>query len=119
MSVPPLPRSEKGHFLKAYTSGLNTTDLMCLSFLTDAEPLTAGQLAEATGLTTGSVTIMIDRLEKAGYAIAMPILYMQHRVAPIVLAAAMIDALLGLSFVIAYLRTPGVRDDRAVSTAGA
>jgi DNA-binding MarR family transcriptional regulator len=48
--------------------GLNTTDLMCLSFLSDAEPLTAGQLAEATGLTTGSVTIMIDRLEKAGYA---------------------------------------------------
>src|SRR5262245_39270981 len=48
--------------------GLNTTDLMCLSFLNDTEPLTAGQLAEATGLTTGSVTIMIDRLEKAGYA---------------------------------------------------
>lgn len=48
--------------------GLSTTDLMCLSFLRDAEPLTAGQLAEVTGLTTGSVTIMIDRLEKAGYA---------------------------------------------------
>ena len=47
--------------------GLNTTDLMCLSFLSDTEPLTAGQLAEATGLTTGSVTVMIDRLEKAGY----------------------------------------------------
>jgi DNA-binding MarR family transcriptional regulator len=47
--------------------GLNTTDLMCLSFLGGAEPLTAGQLAEATGLTTGSVTVMIDRLEKAGY----------------------------------------------------
>ena len=47
--------------------GLNTTDLMCLSLLSDAEPLTAGQLAEATGLTTGSVTVMIDRLEKAGY----------------------------------------------------
>jgi sigma-B regulation protein RsbU (phosphoserine phosphatase) len=27
MSVPPLPKSEKDHFLKAYTSGLNTTDL--------------------------------------------------------------------------------------------
>jgi DNA-binding MarR family transcriptional regulator len=48
--------------------GLNTTDLMCLSFLSDAEPLTAGRLAEVTGLTTGSVTILIDRLEKAGYA---------------------------------------------------
>ncbi len=49
--------------------GLNTTDLICLSLLSDAKPLTAGQLAEATGLTTGSVTIMIDRLEKAGYAV--------------------------------------------------
>jgi len=48
--------------------GLNGTDLICLSLLSDTEPLTAGQLAEATGLTTGSVTIMIDRLEKAGYA---------------------------------------------------
>jgi serine phosphatase RsbU (regulator of sigma subunit) len=27
MSVPPLPRSEKDHFFKAYTRGLNTTDL--------------------------------------------------------------------------------------------
>ena len=27
MTVPPLPRSEKDHFLKAYTRGLNTTDL--------------------------------------------------------------------------------------------
>jgi serine phosphatase RsbU (regulator of sigma subunit) len=27
MSVPPLPRSEKDHFLKAYTRGLNPTDL--------------------------------------------------------------------------------------------
>src|SRR5689334_22994849 len=27
MTVPPLPRSEKDHFIKAYTRGLNTTDL--------------------------------------------------------------------------------------------
>ena len=27
MRVPPLPRAEKDHFLKAYTRGLNTTDL--------------------------------------------------------------------------------------------
>ncbi|NJO82666.1 MAG: MarR family transcriptional regulator [Blastochloris sp.] len=47
--------------------GLNTTDLSCLALLGVATPLTAGQLAEATGLTTGSVTVMIDRLEKAGY----------------------------------------------------
>jgi DNA-binding MarR family transcriptional regulator len=47
--------------------GLNTTDVSCLALLSEAAPLTAGQLAEATGLTTGSVTVLIDRLEKAGY----------------------------------------------------
>jgi DNA-binding MarR family transcriptional regulator len=30
-------------------------------------PMTAGQLAELTGLTTGSVTSMVDRLVRAGY----------------------------------------------------
>jgi hypothetical protein len=30
--------------------GLNAADLICLSLLSDIEPLTVGQLAEATGL---------------------------------------------------------------------
>ena len=30
-------------------------------------PMTAGQIAKLTGLTTGSVTSMVDRLERAGY----------------------------------------------------
>jgi DNA-binding MarR family transcriptional regulator len=30
-------------------------------------PMTAGQLAEITGLTTGAITGVIDRLERAGY----------------------------------------------------
>jgi DNA-binding MarR family transcriptional regulator len=47
--------------------GLTLTDLLGLAALSGPEPLTAGQLAEATGLTTGSVTVMIDRLELAGY----------------------------------------------------
>jgi DNA-binding MarR family transcriptional regulator len=47
--------------------GLSSTDLIGLAALSGPEPLTAGQLAEATGLTTGSVTVMIDRLEQAGY----------------------------------------------------
>ena len=47
--------------------GLNITDHKCLDILMDRGPLTAGQLAEATGLTTGAVTGVIDRLEKAGY----------------------------------------------------
>jgi DNA-binding MarR family transcriptional regulator len=48
--------------------GLNRTDLTVLSLLDARGPLTAGQLAEATGLTTGAVTGVADRLEKAGYA---------------------------------------------------
>jgi DNA-binding MarR family transcriptional regulator len=31
-------------------------------------PVTAGRLAEATGLTTGAITTAVDRLERAGIA---------------------------------------------------
>jgi DNA-binding MarR family transcriptional regulator len=47
--------------------GMHPSDLDCLGFLADHESVTAGHLAEATGLTTGAVTRMIDRLERAGY----------------------------------------------------
>ena len=45
---------------------INTTDLQCLAVLMSAGPMTAGQVAEASGLTTGAVTGVVDRLEKAG-----------------------------------------------------
>jgi DNA-binding MarR family transcriptional regulator len=48
-------------------AGQHSTDLECLDFLLLNGPSTAGKLAEMTGLTTGAVTAMIDRLEKAGY----------------------------------------------------
>jgi DNA-binding MarR family transcriptional regulator len=49
--------------------GLHSTDWGCVLLLNEAvpEPLTAGQLAELTGLTTGAVTGVLDRLENAGY----------------------------------------------------
>jgi DNA-binding MarR family transcriptional regulator len=49
--------------------GLHSTDWGCVLLLNEAlpEPLTAGQLAELTGLTTGAVTGMLDRLESAGF----------------------------------------------------
>ena len=31
-------------------------------------PMTAGRLAEMTGLTTGAITGLVDRLERRGYA---------------------------------------------------
>jgi len=52
--------------------GINQTDLRCLELLAREEPVTAGRLAGALGLTTGSVTAMLDRLEKLGYATRSP-----------------------------------------------
>jgi DNA-binding MarR family transcriptional regulator len=48
--------------------GLNRTDGRCIDLLEEHRRLTAGDLARATGLTTGAVTTAIDRLERAGYA---------------------------------------------------
>lgn len=52
----------------AEKAGINHTDLKVLSILSRQGPLSAGRLAELTGLTTGAITFMLDRLEKAGYA---------------------------------------------------
>jgi DNA-binding MarR family transcriptional regulator len=48
--------------------GVNSTDLECLDFIALRGPLTAGEIAEAAGLTTGAITGVIDRLEQAGFA---------------------------------------------------
>src|SRR5687768_11022243 len=47
--------------------GLNSTDLECLDLLFLAGPTTAGQLAAHSGLTTGAMTAVIDRLERARF----------------------------------------------------
>jgi len=48
--------------------GLNPTDHKCLGLLVDAgRPVTPGELATMTGLTTGAVTGVVDRLEAAGF----------------------------------------------------
>ncbi len=46
--------------------GLNPTDLKCGAVLRETGPIPAGELAALTGLTTGAITGVIDRLEKAG-----------------------------------------------------
>ncbi|HEY7025734.1 MAG TPA: MarR family transcriptional regulator [Candidatus Limnocylindrales bacterium] len=46
---------------------LNVTDLRALELVLDEPGLTPGRLAERSGLTTGAVTGVVDRLEKAGY----------------------------------------------------
>ena len=47
--------------------GINATDLNCLNLLSFSGQMTAGQLAKATGLSTASITGVIDRLEEAGF----------------------------------------------------
>jgi DNA-binding MarR family transcriptional regulator len=48
--------------------GMNSTDLECLGHIQSEGPITAGALADATGLTTGAITGVLDRLEQAGLA---------------------------------------------------
>jgi DNA-binding MarR family transcriptional regulator len=56
----------------AQAMGLNVTDAECLDFLQEMGPSTAGDLAKATRLTTGAITNVIDRLEKAGFVRRSP-----------------------------------------------
>lgn len=52
--------------------GVNVTDNKAVSALMQEGPMTAGELATRLSLTTGAVTNLIDRLEKAGYIKRMP-----------------------------------------------
>ena len=56
------------HQAVADVLGLHITDHKCLELLHRFGAMPAGRLGELTGLTTGAVTGIIDRLEKAGYA---------------------------------------------------
>lgn len=50
----------------AARSGMTVTDMQVIDILDVTGPATAGQLADLTGLTTGAITGMINRLEEAG-----------------------------------------------------
>jgi DNA-binding MarR family transcriptional regulator len=52
--------------------GVNQTDLRCLDVLLQRESATPGELGAALGLTTGSVTAMLDRLDRLGYLTREP-----------------------------------------------
>jgi DNA-binding MarR family transcriptional regulator len=51
----------------AASLGLNNSDFMSVDILREKGAITAGELSKLTGLATGSVTALIDRLEKMGY----------------------------------------------------
>ncbi len=60
---------ESTFFLHAVADrlGMGETDFSCLSVLLVDGPASAGALAERTGLTTGAITGLVDRLERAGW----------------------------------------------------
>ena len=49
----------------ATRTGMTVTDMQVLDILESAGPTTAGQLADLTGLTTGAITGMLNRLEES------------------------------------------------------
>jgi DNA-binding MarR family transcriptional regulator len=52
--------------------GVNRTDARCLDILDQHGSMSAGDLAEASRLSTGAITAVIDRLERAGLAERVP-----------------------------------------------
>lgn len=55
------------HQTLAEQFGLSATDSRALSILDQTGPISAGELARRTGLTTGAVTGIMDRLEQGGW----------------------------------------------------
>ncbi len=51
----------------ANVAGISNSDMECMDILHMEGRVTAGRLAEVTGLTTGAITGVVDRMEKAGY----------------------------------------------------
>lgn len=47
--------------------GMHSTDIETMDLLNTLGPMTAGELSERTGLTSGATTRLIDRLERVGY----------------------------------------------------
>lgn len=57
------------HQAIAQTIGLNATDTKCIDLILRGRDgtLTAGQLADMSGLTSGAITHILDRLEKRNF----------------------------------------------------
>src|SRR5580658_7828513 len=57
------------HQAIAQSAGLNATDTKCIDLILrhENERVTAGWLSQQSGLTTGAITHILDRLEKRHY----------------------------------------------------
>ena len=52
----------------ARSVGMSAAERKCAGLLAERGRMTPGELAQETGLTTGAITGIVDRLSKAGYA---------------------------------------------------
>ena len=60
--------------------GINSTDMECVDLLHLFGAMTPSRLAELTGLTTGAITRLVDRLERGGWVRRVPDLQDRRRV---------------------------------------
>jgi DNA-binding MarR family transcriptional regulator len=78
--------------------GLSAVERKCLDLLTRLGPVPAGVIGDHTGLTTGAVTRMVDRLAKAGYVERAPDAHDRRKVLVRALPNQRKDELLALAF---------------------
>jgi DNA-binding MarR family transcriptional regulator len=78
--------------------GLSAVERKCLDVLRRLGPVTAGTIGQHTGLTTGAVTGLMDRLEKAGYVRRARDPLDRRKVVVQLLPNEQMDALLGTAF---------------------
>jgi len=78
--------------------GLSAVERKCIDVLRRLGPVTAGTIGEHTGLTTGAVTGLMDRLEKAGYVRRARDPHDRRKVVVQLLPNEQMDALLATAF---------------------
>jgi DNA-binding MarR family transcriptional regulator len=78
--------------------GLSSVERKCIDVLQQLGPVTAGAIAEHTGLTTGAVTGLVDRLENAGYVQRARDPHDRRKVVVQLLPNEQMDALMATAF---------------------
>jgi DNA-binding MarR family transcriptional regulator len=78
--------------------GLSSVERKCIDVLQRLGPVTAGAIAEHTGLTTGAVTGLVDRLETAGYVQRARDPHDRRKVVVQLLPNEQMDALMAAAF---------------------
>jgi len=94
--------------------GINRTDGRCIDTILRLGRVSAGQLANLSNLTTGAVTAVIDRLERAGYVARVRDTLDRRKiwVEPTPHARALADTIFGVYEIIGPLMTRRFSDEQ-------